>query len=84
MTNILVLGGTGYIANRLIPELVNKGYHVKVSYRNKTHLRSSWLNNPKIELVYADTFEKQSLQEAFKECYAIYYLVHSMEAKFSE
>ncbi len=82
MTNILVLGGTGYIANRLVPELVNKGYSVKVSYRNKSHLQSSWLNHPKIELVFANTFDKNSLNEAFKDCYAIYYLVHSMESAY--
>ena len=82
MTNILVLGGTGYIANRLVPELVSKGYNVKVSYRDKTHLQSSWLNDSKIHLVYANTFDKNSLNKAFKECHVIYYLVHSMESAY--
>jgi uncharacterized protein YbjT (DUF2867 family) len=79
---ILVLGGTGYIANRLVPGLIAKGYHIRVSYRNKDKIRSSWRNHPSVELVYADTFNKNSLVKAFEECEAIYYLVHSMESAY--
>ena len=82
MKKTFILGGTGYIANRLILELLNKGHYVKVSYRNKEHLQSSWMSNPKIELVYANTFEKNSLIEAFKDSEVIYYLVHSMESAY--
>ncbi len=82
MKKLLVLGGTGYIAHRLVPELIKKGYYVKVSYRNKSKVSSTWLANPNVELVHADTFNKQSLLEAFKDCYAIYYLVHSMESAY--
>lgn len=80
MKTILVLGGTGYIAHRLVPELLTKGYKVKVSYRNKSKINASWLDKPNIELVFADTFDKDSLSKAFKDCDAIYYLVHSMES----
>lgn len=82
MKKVLVLGGTGYIANRLVPELIKKGYFVKVSYRNKSHVDSDWITESNVELVYADTFDKLSLIEAFKDCYAIYYLVHSMESAY--
>ena len=82
MSFVLVLGGTGYIANRLVPSLLEKGYKVKVSYRNKSHLNSYWIHHPNVELVYADTFDKESLFKAFKDCNAIYYLVHSMESAF--
>ena len=82
MTNIIVLGGTGYIANRLVPELVKKGYTVKVSYRSIIKVHSFWKNDPHVELIHADTFDKDSLAQAFKNCFAVYYLVHSMEAKY--
>jgi uncharacterized protein YbjT (DUF2867 family) len=79
MKKIIVLGGTGYIANRIVPLLLEKGYEVKVSYRNKNNLTSSWIHHPKVELVYADTFDVDSLKLAFQNCSVIYYLVHSME-----
>lgn len=82
MKKVLVLGGTGYIANRLVPELLTKDYLVKVSYRTINNLNSSWINHPRVELVFADTFKPSSLKEAFKDCQAIYYLVHSMESAY--
>ena len=66
MRKIIVLGGTGYIANRLVPTLVNKGYHIKVSYRDKRKINTNWVNHPKIEFVFADTFDKNSLINALK------------------
>ena len=80
MKKIFILGGTGYIANRLVPELLSKGYKVKVGYRNRRNLRSSWVKHPHVKLVFADTFDKESLLDAFKNCKVIYYLVHSMES----
>ena len=80
MKKIFVLGGTGYIANRLVPTLLSKGYKVKVGYRNRKNLHSSWVNHPNVKLVFADTFDKKSLFDAFKNCRVIYYLVHSMES----
>lgn len=82
MNKIIVLGGTGYIANRLVPRLLDKGYKVKVSYRDRAKLTASWKNCPNVELVYADAFDKGSLVKAFKDCSIIYYLLHSMETAY--
>ncbi len=79
MKKIFVLGGTGYIANRLVPALLSKGYKVKVGYRNRKNLKSSWIKHPNVKLVFADTFDRKSLIDGFKKCQVIYYLVHSME-----
>ena len=79
MKKVFVLGGTGYIANRLVPSLLCKGYKVKVGYRNRKNVQSSWVRHPNVKLVFADTFDKKSLLDGFKNCKVIYYLVHSME-----
>lgn len=54
MKNILVTGGAGYVGNVLIPQLLSKGYNVKVYdilYFGKDTLP---LNNPNLEVIEGD------------------------------
>ena len=48
---VLVSGANGYVARRLIPELLFRGYTVRCMYRNRSSLPI--LSHPNIEVTYA-------------------------------
>jgi len=74
---ILVTGATGYIASRLIPQLLDRGYTVRALARNPLRLQSrSW--SDKIDIVHADVMEPATLAPALKDVHTAYYLVHNM------
>ncbi|OQY28649.1 MAG: hypothetical protein B6244_06280 [Candidatus Cloacimonetes bacterium 4572_55] len=73
---ILVTGATGYIGGRLVPELLARGYQVRVMVRKYSpELRKRW---PDVEIVVADALEFESLQRALDGIYLAYYLIHSL------
>lgn len=73
---ILVTGATGYIGGRLVPELLARGYQVRVMVRvaSPEHLER-W---PDTEIVVADALEISSLKKALKNVHTAYYLIHSL------
>ncbi|MBI5952075.1 MAG: DUF2867 domain-containing protein [Chloroflexi bacterium] len=74
---ILVTGATGYIASRLIPQLLDRGYTVRALARNPQRLRArSW--SSQIDIVHGDMMEPASLAPALKDVHTAYYLVHNM------
>ncbi len=76
---ILVLGATGYVGGRLLPKLLEGGYHVKASGRSIKKLRSRfWASHPNVELVEVDIHDQESLRLALVDVDVAYYLVHSM------
>jgi uncharacterized protein YbjT (DUF2867 family) len=76
---IFVAGATGYIGARLVPLLLDAGYHVRALARAPEKLQNRpWAQHPKLEIVKGDVLVKSSLQEALAGCRAAYYLVHSM------
>jgi uncharacterized protein YbjT (DUF2867 family) len=81
-TKVLVTGANGYVAQRLIPELVHRGYFVRCMVRTK--YTPFLLKHPRIEVVYADCFVKEQLRPALKDIEFAYYLIHSMRAKKSD
>ena len=73
---ILVTGASGYIGGRLVPELLHRGYRVRIMIRGDTELyKERW---PGVEIVVADALNKESLGDALKGVYAAYYLIHSL------
>ncbi len=73
---ILVTGATGYVGGRLVPELVARGYKVKVMARvSSAELIGRW---PNVEVVVADALKPEQLNKALKGIYAAYYLIHSL------
>lgn len=73
---ILVTGATGYIGGRLVPELLARGYHVKVMVRAASpEHEDRW---PDAEIVVADSLELDSLKKALEEVHTAYYLIHSL------
>jgi uncharacterized protein YbjT (DUF2867 family) len=76
MGRILVTGATGYIGGRLAPELLARGYQVRVMVRVASQEQKElW---PNAEIVVADALESDSLVRAFEGVDTVYYLIHSL------
>lgn len=76
---ILVTGATGYIASRLIPLLLEKGYRVRCLARQPERLRARrWY--PQVEVAAGDVTHPETLPAAMQGVHAAYYLIHSMSA----
>ena len=76
METVLVAGASGYIGGRLVPELVARGYRVRVMVRSKVEaLSDRWLN---CEVVVADALNPNSLMIAMEGVHTVFYLIHSM------
>lgn len=76
---ILVTGATGYIASRLIPKLLEKGYRVRCLVRQPQRLNSrSWF--PLVEVLQGDVVDPSTLPPALEGVNTAYYLIHNMSA----
>lgn len=72
-----VLGATGYIGGRLVPELLAAGHEVVCLARRPERLDAHpWRS--KVEVRRADVLDRPSLDEAFVGLDVVYFLVHSM------
>ncbi len=73
---VLVAGATGYIGGRLVPELVGRGYKVRVMVRAESPEHAErW---PEAEVVVADALEADEVFRALEGIQTVYYLIHSM------
>ncbi|MGB5296449.1 MAG: SDR family oxidoreductase [Thermoanaerobaculia bacterium] len=78
---IFVTGASGYIGGRLVPRLLDAGYHVRCLARSPRKLQArAWASNPRVEIVTGDVLDSNALAESMHGCGAAYYLVHSMLA----
>jgi uncharacterized protein YbjT (DUF2867 family) len=73
---ILVTGATGYIGGRLVPELLARGYQVRVMVRAASDEHSErW---PDAEIVVGDALDPEGLKRVLEGIHAAYYLIHSL------
>ena len=73
---VLVTGVTGYIGGRLVPELIARGYRVRVMVRRESpEIRELW---PSVEVVSADARHIEELRAALEGVDTAYYLIHSL------
>lgn len=74
---ILVTGATGYIASRLIPQLLEQEYSVRAFARHPQRLGSrKW--SSQVEVIQGDVMDLSTLAPALKGVHTAYYLIHNM------
>lgn len=74
---VAVIGATGYVGGRLVPELVGAGHSVRCVARNPGRLdRVEWRDS--VDVVAGDVLDAESLRAAFDGVDVVYYLVHAM------
>jgi uncharacterized protein YbjT (DUF2867 family) len=79
---ILVTGATGYIGGRLVPELLERGYKVRIMVRSTfPGIEERW---PGVEVVYADARDLESLLKALEGIHTAYYLIHSLQLGYKK
>ncbi|MGZ8559614.1 MAG: DUF2867 domain-containing protein, partial [Chitinophagaceae bacterium] len=75
---ILLTGATGYIAQRLLPELLKDKHHVICCVRDKGRFDLTRFENPDIEVVEVNFLEETTVQRIPEDIDIAYYLIHSM------
>jgi uncharacterized protein YbjT (DUF2867 family) len=73
---VLVLGATGYVGGRLVPELLTHGRVVRCLSRS-TPTGLPWADDA--EFVIGDLTDRDTLDEAFDDVDTVVYLVHSLD-----
>lgn len=74
---ILLTGATGYIAQRLLPVLLEQGHHIVCTARDARRFRNQY-NSPNIEVAEVDFLDKETLKNIPQDIDIAYYLIHSM------
>ncbi len=75
---ILLTGATGYIGKRLLPILVENGYHVICCVRDSERFNYTKSVKRFISIITVDFLDKESLVNIPDDIDAAYYLIHSM------
>jgi len=79
---VLVTGATGYVGGRLIPRLLQSGFHIRALGRSHAKLKSRpWAQHPGLDVVECDVSDLSSLTKATYGCSAAFYLIRCLEAK---
>ena len=75
---ILVTGATGYVGGRLVPKLLEAGYHVRCLVRDPSRLQGrAWAHQ--VEVMEGDALVPDDLAAAMKGISVAYYLVHGKQ-----
>jgi uncharacterized protein YbjT (DUF2867 family) len=76
---VLVLGASGYVGGRLVPELLRAGIAVRCMSRSpEAVLAIEW--GRRVDVREGDLLEPDTLDEVFKGIDVVVYLVHSLDA----
>ena len=75
---ILLTGTSGYIGQRLLPSLLEKGHHVVCCVRDKKRFDATKYNSAAIEVIEVDFLKPETLQAVPLDIDVAYYLIHSM------
>ncbi|MFZ4464143.1 MAG: SDR family oxidoreductase [Bacteroidales bacterium] len=77
---VLLTGSTGYIAQRLLPVLLERDYEVVCCVRDSKRFNYHKYPQEKITLLEVDFLKKDSLNLIPKDIDVAYYLIHSMSS----
>ena len=73
----LVTGATGYVGGRLVPQLLERGYTVRVLVRDTRRIEGRpWAGS--VEVVQADATRADQVDAALRDVDVAYYLMHSI------
>jgi uncharacterized protein YbjT (DUF2867 family) len=75
---ILLTGATGYIAQRLLPVLVQEGHDVVCCVRDRERFQAPELASPNVQVIVVDFLKPETLRSVPADIDAAYYLIHSM------
>jgi len=78
---ILLTGVTGYIAQRLLPVLLENGHKVVCCVRDKNRFNGKNYSTPNLSVIEADFLKKDSLEDIPNDIDIAYYLIHSMSTQ---
>ena len=86
INSVLVTGVTGYVGGRLVPRLLQAGYHVRVMLRGSAARLDGRPWKDQVEIAIGDVLVPETLSSAMEGMDAAYYLIHSMGGQngFSE
>ncbi len=75
---ILLTGATGYIAQRLLPVLLEQGHEVICCLRDKSRFNTEPYQSSKLSLIEVDFLKPDTLANIPQDIDVAYYLIHSM------
>lgn len=78
---ILLTGVTGYIAQRILPVLLDNGHEVVCCVRDSNRFNRKNYLNSNLTVIEADFLNEKSLQVIPKDIDVAYYLIHSMSTQ---
>ena len=78
---ILLTGVTGYIAQRLLPVLLQNGHEVVCCVRDKNRFNKKYDSAANVSVIEVDFLDSQSLQTIPNDIDVAYYLIHSMSTQ---
>jgi len=78
---ILLTGVTGYIAQRLLPVLLEHGHEVICCVRDKNRFNRKNYSTSNLSVIEADFLNESSLQDIPNDIDVAYYLIHSMSTQ---
>lgn len=73
-SNLLILGGTGFLGHHLLPMLSDAGYRVTVLSRNRDQHRDLWIL-PGVRVAIANVYDKSALRHWMRNVDAVINLV---------
>jgi uncharacterized protein YbjT (DUF2867 family) len=80
---ILLTGVTGYIAQRLLPVLLEQGHEVVACVRDKHRFNHNY-DTTKLRIIEVDFLKSETLQYIPKDLDVAYYLIHSMSTQTAD
>ena len=75
---ILLTGATGYIAQRLLPELLQNGHEVVCCARDKSRFNPGKYSSTALSVIEVNFLDENTLDQIPEDIDVAYYLIHSM------
>jgi len=81
---ILLTGATGYIAQRLLPVLLQNGHKVVCCVRDISRFNFERYQSPDLQVIEVDFLKENTLTQIPEDINAAYYLIHSMSTNIGD